>query len=318
VAAVNADCHRVSGALVALAAIPLAALLAGLAPAPGVAQPRPASTAAPAPAPLLAGDTWAQVQKAGRGTVTVAYYYPLEGFAYLDSSGKLTGLIIDIAEQFRSYLKNVRGVDLTFRNVAYDDFPRLYADVRQGSGGVFGLAGTTINEPRKKEVSFGPPFFSSMPVLVTNPEVPDVTSRERIPVELAGFTALAFRGTTLEALTRRLKAERFPSLGIEVMPHFRDITARLSRDTRAFAYLDLNVFWSERKRGARIKRHRVGDQPREEFGFIMPLGSDWQAPLADFFATGGGYRNSRSYRQLMIKHLGVDLQELLDTRGGKK
>ena len=304
----NADRHRATrnGPFAAFVAAAVLAVLA----APAVAQP-PAASAAPA-ASTLSGDTWAAVQKAHRGTVTVGYYYPLEGFAYLDENGKLTGLMVDIMEQFRSYLKNVRGVDVTFRNVPYDDFPRMYADVQHGRGGVFGLAGTTINAPRKKEVSFGPPFFSSMPVLATNVAVPDVTSRQKVPVELAGFTALAFRGTTLETLTRKVKAERWPSLSIEVVPTFQEITARLSRDQKALAYLDLNVFWSERKRGARIKRHRVADEPREDFGFIMPLGSDWQAPLADFFAANGGYRNSRAYRQLMIKHLGVDLKELLE------
>lgn len=307
----NADRHRATrtGAFVALAAAALAAM-ASLA----IAQ-QPAASASSA-APTLSGDTWAAAQKAHRGTVTVGYFYPLEGFGYLDENGKLAGLMVDIMEQLRSYLKNVRGVDVTFNNVLYDDFPRLYADVRHGRGGVIGLAGTTINEPRKKEVSFSPPFISSMPVLVTNPAVPDLSSREKMPVELAGFTALAFRGTTLETLTRRVKAERWPSLSIEVVPTFQEITARLSRDPKAFAYLDLVVFWSERKRGARIKRHRVADEPGEDFGFIMPLGSDWQAPIADFFAANGGYRNSRAYRQLMIKHLGVDLKELLDVDSG--
>ena len=284
----------------------------GLVAAAALAQAPAASTEPPA---VLRGDSWAATQRAGRGTVTLAYYYPLEGFAYLDSDGKVAGVMIELMDQFKSYLKNVRNVDVDYRHVAYDDFPRFYAAVREGQGGVIGLAGTTITEERKKEVTFGPPFFSSMPVLVTNAAVPDVTSRERIPTEFAGFTALAFRGTTLDALTRRFKAERWPSLAVESVPTFHEITDRLSRDPKAFAFLDLNVFWVQRKAGARIKRHRAADGPHEEFGFTMPLGSDWAAPLADFFASGGGYRNSRAYRQLLIKHLGVDLKELFEATG---
>jgi putative glutamine transport system substrate-binding protein len=274
------------------------------------------TTAAPSEPPaVLRGDTWAATQRAGRGTVTLAYYYPLEGFAYLDDQGRVAGVMIELMDQFKSYLKNVRNVDVEYRHVPYDDFPRFYAAVREGQGGVVGLAGTTINEERKKEITFGPPFFSSMPVLVTNAAVPDVTSRERIPTELAGFTALAFRGTTLDALTRKYKAERWPTLNVESVGTFHEITDRLSRDPKAFAFLDLNVFWVQRKGGARIKRHRAADGPREDFGFTMPLGSDWAAPLADFFATGGGYRNSRAYRQLLIKHLGVDIKELFEATG---
>ncbi len=188
--------------------------------------------------------------------------------------------------------------------------------MRHGQGGVFGLAGVTINEARKKEVGFSPPFFANVPVLVANRAVPDLTSRDRIPIELAGFTALAFHGTTLETRLERLRAESFPSLRIESVTSYRDIVARLSRDPRTFAYLDLNIFWTQRKAGAPIKRHRVADGPREDFGIVMPLGSDWGAPLANFFAAAGGYRQSRAYRSLMIKHLGVDLDELLDTGGG--
>jgi ABC-type amino acid transport substrate-binding protein len=276
-----------------------------------------ARSAPPASGPpaALRGDTWAATRSAGHGTVTLAYYYPLEGFVDVDGSGKVSGVMIELMDQFKSYLKNVRGVDVDYRHVPYDDFPRFYAAVREGQGGVIGLAGTTITEGRKKEVTFGPPFFSSMPVLVTNAAVPDVGSRERMPTELAGFTALAFRGTTLDELTRRFKAERWPSLAVESVPTFHEITARLSRDPKAFAFLDLNVFWVQRKGGARIKRHRAADGAREDFGFTMPLGSDWAAPLADFFAAGGGYRNSRAYRQLLIKHLGVDIKELFEATG---
>jgi len=276
-----------------------------------------AQTTAPPTEPpaVLRGDTWAATQRAGHGTVTLAYYYPLEGFAYLDANGHVAGVMIELMDQFKSYLKNVKNVDVTYRHVPYDDFSRFYAAVREGQGGVVGLAGTTITAERKKEVTFGPPFFSSFPVLVTNAAVPDVTSREKIPTELAGFTALAFRGTTNETQLRQFKAEHWPALSIEVVPNFHDITARLSHDTKAFAFLDLNVFWVERKRGARIKRHRAADGPHEDFGFTMPLGSDWAAPLGEFFAANGGYRNSRSYRQLLIKYLGVDLKELFEATG---
>jgi len=292
-----------------LALLPLAAVLLLAAP-PGWAQRAPA-------VPALGGDSWAATRQARRGTLTVAYYYPIDGFVYRDANGKLTGLTVEVVEQFRSYLHNVRDTEVSFRLVEFTDFTAFYSAVQRGNGGVLGLAGTTITEARRKEIAFSPPYFSSRQVLVTNAAVPDLTSRGRIGAELAGFTGLAFRGTTLEATTRKLKAESFPALTVEAIPDYHTIVDRLSNDRKAFAFLDLNVFWVERKNGAKIKRHRVADGPHEDFGLILPPGSDWQAPLADFFAVGGGYRSSRAYRQLMIKHLGVDLVELLDTGGGR-
>jgi putative glutamine transport system substrate-binding protein len=288
----------------------LGALLAA-----SVAHAQPAAGPTPSPsAPALRGDSWSDTQRIGSGTVTVAYYYPLEGFTYRDSSGKLTGLLIDMMEQLRSYLKNVRGADVTYRFVPYGEFPRFYEDVRRGRGGVIGLAGTTLTEARKREISFSPPFFASRPVLVTNAAVPELASREHMAAELAGFTGIAFRGTTLDVLVRRLAAEGHPALPVESLSTYQEVVQRISRDPKAFAYLDLNIFWVARKGGAAIRRHRVADEPREDFALIMPLRSDWQRPVADFFAAGGGYRNSRSYRSLVIKHLGVDLDELLENR----
>jgi len=235
---------------------------------------------------------------------------------YRDASGHLTGFMIDMVDQFKSYLKNVRGADVTLQWLPYEkDFARFYADVRNGRGGVIGLASTTITPEREKEIDFGPPFFANTPVLVTNRSVPQLTSREAMPQELAGFTALAFKGTTLEALVHKLKAERMPDLRVETFADYHDIIKRLAQDPKTFAYLDLNIFWTERKLGVPLERHRVADQPREDFGFILPKGSDSVGPLRDFFAANGGYRNSRAYRQLMIKHLGVDLKELLESGG---
>jgi putative glutamine transport system substrate-binding protein len=261
----------------------------------------------------LSGDSWEDTQRIGRGTVVVAYYYPLEGFTYRDSSGKLTGLLIDMMEQLRSYLKNVRGADVSYRFVPYGEFPRFYDDVRHGSGGVIGLAGTTVTEARKREIAFSPPFFSSRPVLVTHASVAELATRDQMASHFAGFTGLAFRGTTLEGLVRRLAAEGHPPLPVESLSTYQEIVQRLARDPKAFAYLDLNIYWVARKGGLALRRHRVADEPREDFALIMPLGSDWRRPIADFFAAGGGYRHSRSYRSLMIKHLGVDLDDLLET-----
>jgi hypothetical protein len=53
-----------------------------------------------------------------------------------------------------------------------------------------------------------------------------------------------------------------------------------------------------------IKRHPAGDKTSEQFGFIMPMTSDW-APLVDeFFKANGGYLNSKEYKNILVKHLG--------------
>jgi putative glutamine transport system substrate-binding protein len=243
----------------------------------------------------------------------VAYYYPLQGFAYHDESGHLTGLNVEVLRQFEAYLKNVRGIDLTLRWLPYGDFADLYAAVRTGRGGVIGLAGVTVTEARRREVAFVPSIFANRAVLVTHSSVPQLPSRAAIPTQLAGFKALALNGTTLEARLRQLAADGWPDLEIEVFESIPAIVERLARDPKTFAYLDLNMFWQARQDKLAVIRHSAADEPAEDLAYILPLGSDWVQPISEFYAAGGGYRNSRAYRQLMIKHLGVDLRELLDT-----
>jgi putative glutamine transport system substrate-binding protein len=287
----------------------LAALLATCA---GAEAPLLAQANAAAAAPL-SGDTWAAASRAKKGDVTVAYYYPLQGFAYHDESGQLTGVNIEVMRQLEAYLRNVRGVDLTIRWIPYGDFADFYQAVRTGRGGVIGLAGTTITEARKREVAFAPSFFSNRAVLVTHSSVPQLPGRDAIPARLAGFTALALNGTTLEARLRALQAAGWSDLEIEVFEALGPLVERLVRDPKTFAYLDLNMYWLARKNQQPLTRHTAADEPPEDLAYIVPLGSDWVTPMAEFFSANGGYRNSRAYRQLMIKHLGIDLRDLLDT-----
>ncbi len=64
---------------------------------------------------MLRGDSWEATRRAGHGTVTAAYFYPIDGFAYRDGNGKLTGVLIEMMDQLRSYLANVQGTDVTVR-----------------------------------------------------------------------------------------------------------------------------------------------------------------------------------------------------------
>ncbi|TVQ65748.1 MAG: amino acid ABC transporter substrate-binding protein, partial [Balneolaceae bacterium] len=58
-------------------------------------------------------------------------------------------------------------------------------------------------------------------------------------------------------------------------------------------------------------RHEIADDANEQFGFIMPLSSDWIDPITGFFEHDGGFVNSRDYREIMRKHLGEGMMDVL-------
>ena len=53
-----------------------------------------------------------------------------------------------------------------------------------------------------------------------------------------------------------------------------------------------------------LKRHPIGDKASEQFGFAMPLNSDWLPVMDEFFKANGGYANSPQYKGILKKHLG--------------
>ena len=77
--------------------------------------------------------------------------------------------------------------------------------------------------------------------------------------------------------------------------------------------MDLSMFWpAYKKQGEPIKRQAVGDLSAEQFGFIMPLDSDWSVVIDEFFSIGGGYRSTSSYRSILMKNLGTEVLQMLD------
>jgi len=43
----------------------------------------------------------------------------------------------------------------------------------------------------------------------------------------------------------------------------------------------------------------------------MPLNSDWIDPITSFFEHDGGFVNSDDYREIMRKHLGEGMMDVL-------
>ena len=56
-----------------------------------------------------------------------------------------------------------------------------------------------------------------------------------------------------------------------------------------------------------------GDKTAEQFGFVMPLNSDWFAVLDEFFKANGGYTNTQQYKSILSRHLGETGVKLLQS-----
>ena len=260
------------------------------------------------------GDTWGQVKQTGQGTVSLAYV-ETPGFVYKDkASGKLTGICVDIMDDFVKWVNNTKKVKLQSKFVGDGgSFSGMYTKVKGSTGGVFGLGNITITEQRKKEIKFSPSFITNFAILITQNNVPTLTKLEDVSKTFGNLKAYTAKGTLNEKRILELKKSHFPAMKVVTTSTSPEAYNKIFSDPNSFTYLDLAFYLQAVQERKSVKRHPVGDKAAEQFGFIMPISSDWSPLLEEFFAARGGYTNSSKYKQILQKHLGDTGVKLLQS-----
>jgi putative glutamine transport system substrate-binding protein len=259
------------------------------------------------------GDTWAQVKTTGQGTISLAYV-ETPSFVYKDNSGKLTGICVDITNEFVQWVNKTKGVKLQTKFVGDgSNFRGMYDKVKASTGGVFGLGNITITDERKKEVKFSPPFITNFAILITQNNVATLNKLEDISTTFSKLTAYTAKGTLNERRILELKKKHFPAMKVITLDTSPEVYEKVFSDPNAFSYLDLAFYLKAVSERKSVKRHPVGDMAAEQFGFIMPMNSDWTALLEEFFKANGGYTNSTPYKNILTKHLGETGVKLLQS-----
>ncbi|MEQ9168254.1 MAG: transporter substrate-binding domain-containing protein [Fulvivirga sp.] len=250
------------------------------------------------------GDNWSKVKGAGSGTISLAYV-ETPGFVYKDASGKLTGICVDIMNDFVAYVNAKKGVKVSTKFVGDgSSFRGMYDKVKASNGGVFGLGNVTMTDARKKEIQFSPAWITNFAILVTQSNVPTLTKMEDISKTFAGLTAYTAKGTLNEKRLLDIKSQYYPNMKVAYAASSPETLYKVLSDPNSFSYLDLAFYLDAVTRRKPLKRHPVGDKSSEQFGFIMPMNSDWQPIMEEFFSANGGYTNTIEYKKILSKHLG--------------
>ncbi len=247
------------------------------------------------------GDTWSKVNTSKQGTISLAYV-ETPAFVYKDASGNLTGICVDMMNDFVAWVNKTKGVKLQSRFVGDgSSFQGMYSRVKSSSGGVFGLGNITITDERKREVKFSPPFITNFAILITQNQVPTLTRLEDISKVFGTLTAYTAKGTLNEKRLLELKQKYSPNMKLVTLNTSPEVYDKIFSDPNAFSYLDLAFYLKAVNEKKPVKRHPIGDKTAEQFGIIMPLNSDWGTVLEEFFAS---YINSPQYKTMLARHLG--------------
>jgi len=259
----------------------------------------------------LEGDTFERSLESGAANLKIVYV-PAPGFAYLDENGELTGVSIDIMEEFAEFVHYSQGVQINYEFIPETSFSDFYSTVKNARGGVFGLGNVTITEQRRLEIGFSPPYMTNIAVLISHEDVPTLRELNTISNDFAGLTALAIEGTLHETRIKNLRDMYWQDMEISYANSNSEILRHVAEYGNYFAYIDIYNYWRALESGEPLKQHPMADLASERFGIIMPLNSDWDAIVTSFFDQGQGFRTSRTYRSILEKHLGEELTEKLE------
>jgi hypothetical protein len=259
------------------------------------------------------GDTWAAVKANKAGSISLAFV-ETPSFVYKDKAGLLTGISVDIMNDFVDWVNSTKGVTLTTKFVGDgSSFRGMYDKTKASTGGVFGLGNVTITEERKREVKFSPPIITNFAILVTQPSVPTLAKLEDISKDFANFTAYTAKGTTNEKRILDLKQKYFPAMKVTTTTTSQETLEKVFSDANSFAYLDLAFYIEAVQMKKPVKRHPAGDKAAEQFGIVMPISSDWAPLMEEFFKANGGYNNTKEYKTILVKHMGEAGVKLLQS-----
>lgn len=255
----------------------------------------------------LSGDSWELTEKRGVGRITITYIEtPL--FIYKNEAGKLSGLCVDILKEFILFLEKEKGVRVVLSVYKpNDDFNIFLSNVINAEGGVFGLANITITDTRKKVMKFTRPYIKNRALLASHKDLPTLYDLKDMPKAFAGCTAFTVRNSTFEQDLLELKQKYYPEMAIEYVSSAATLVYKIAETPNSFGKIDFPYYVEATQKELPVKVHPVGST-FEDFGFIMPLNSDWKGVWDEFLER---FTGSESYRQLLIKHFGEGPARLL-------
>jgi ABC-type amino acid transport substrate-binding protein len=264
--------------------------------------------------PTFEADSWQQVLKNKKGTVT-AFWYEIEPFIYTNENGQLEGVEYEIMESLRSYLLHKYGIELTINWVNAGSFENVYEQVKQSSRpGIFGWSFYSITLERKKEVQFTLPYMPDLNVVVTHNSEPVYTTSQELVTRLKDMRGYTMANTTMEEDIELLRNNFYTPLRIIRQEHDYMVMKNIETDRRGLGYVPLSVYIVGLQKGIKVKRQHVLTSRREGFAGVLPINSDWKELMDSYFKSIFFLTKANT---IINKYLGSDVKELVFGNGRK-
>jgi ABC-type amino acid transport substrate-binding protein len=247
------------------------------------------------------GDSWQKARAAKAGTM-MCLWNEAYGIAYKDEQGKLSGVCIDILEDFRLFVKEKYSVDLAIEYRQEKSFANFLTVIGK-SPTLLGVSTVSVTEERKKRFHFSPYFISNPNIIVTHKDAPKLASLKDIPTVYKGFSMKVISGSTHKDIANSVKAKYAPDLTIVEGNASRDIFNEMRTNKTLFTIIDFGEYLGAHKNKFPITRQPANLGTDDKLAFIMGKNTDWE-PLWREFLTDQ-YRQSPRYKKIISQNLGL-------------
>lgn len=256
------------------------------------------------------GDTWQSVKQKGSGTLSVVYYEGT-GMVNKESNGEMTGLCVDILEDFAEFVKTKYGKSLQIKYVHQEkDWSKFLEIIADSKGGVVGLSNITITTERKKVMGFTPPFITNPMIMLTHEDAPKISNVSELKTTYKDYSVIVVEGTTHVDYAKAMKKIHNPDLKIIYGKTPAETMDRAAKDKNVFAIIDMTEYYYAVHNKLPLKRQPVTvSNNREKLGFALTKDSDWEVLWKEFLTPQ--YKKSAAYKEIITKNLGAQFTALI-------
>lgn len=257
------------------------------------------------------GSNWNEVKETKSGTVKL-YWFQNSPYGYTDEFNRMRGMEVEIMEGFKHYLQEKYQIELAYQWIEQGTFNEVLNRVQNNSEkGVFGLAGFSITEERRKLMKFSPSYMADITVLVSTNDIPIAHSKQELLKYIEGATALTAKGTVLEKELHKIREQNNANFRIEHTGASQELIHVLATRKKSFGYLSLPVYLLSLDNGlTKLNRQNYFAKRYEGRGIGLPLSSDWDEPLREYFASKEFITDSES---IIAAYVNMDLYRFIET-----
>ncbi|MEO1053286.1 MAG: transporter substrate-binding domain-containing protein [Bacteroidota bacterium] len=256
------------------------------------------------------GDSWADVQAKGSGKLSIVYY-EISGMIEQKSDGQLSGVCVDILNDFVAFVEKQYGKKLTLDFVAKEKVFSDFLSKSRKSSNVLAVSTISITDERKEQMKFTPAFMPNPLVFLTHKNAPTISNLNSVSSQLKGYRAMAIKGGNNQGYLEYVKEKYYPELQVKLKPSEKVILKEMQSNTQSFTILDFTDYYDVIKKKLPLKRQKVNlSHFKEEFGFVMSDDSDWGEVWNAFLTPS--YKNSMSYKKAIMTNLGSTFASLVN------